>query len=238
MPSEHYTHIYTSQAAAYHRLISAEDVDGNLLPAINRATTLKDARLLDIGSGTGRIPLLAHSLTAHITTLDLHHAMLRQQSVQRDRIHAAWPLLQADMRQIPFPSHRFDIVTAGWAIGHFMSWYGDDAKSQITRVLDEMTRVCLPGGDLIILETLTTGSATPAAPTKKLASYYHWLENEWGFTRQEIQTDYQFDSLDDAIAHTEFFFGADLAAKIRANHWVRLPEWTGLWSKTIPVSRP
>ena len=233
-PSDHYTRIYSSQAAAYHQLISAEDVDGNLLPALQRIASLEHARLLDLGSGTGRIPLLVQPYTTRITALDLYRDMLNQQSIQRSNTDAQWPLIQADMQQLPFRSTSFDIVTAGWAIGHFLSWYGLQAYSHITRVLNEMTRVAKPGGCLIILETLTTGGLTPAPPTKKLADYYTWLENEHGFTRQEIQTDYQFASLDAAVANTEFFFGPALSQNIRANNWTRLPEWTGLWSKTIP----
>lgn len=231
-PSDHYVRIYSHQAEAYHRLITAEDVDNNLLPAIEAVAPLKDARLLDLGSGTGRIPILTHTLAAHITALDLYSNMLVEQKRQRDALNAHWSIVQSDMRQLPIDSRRFDIVTVGWALGHFPSWYPNNAKTHIARVLDEMTRVCKPGGALIILETLTTGSLNPAPPTEKLAAYYGWLENEFGFTRQEVSTDYQFNSLEEAVAHTEFFFGPDLAAKIRRNHWTRLPEWTGLWYKT------
>ena len=123
-PSDHYTRIYSSQADAYHRLIAAEDVDGNLLLALQRIASLEHARLLDLGSGTGRIPLLVHPFTPRITALDLYRDMLNQQSIQRSNTGAQWPLIQADMQQLPFRSTSFDIVTAGWAIGHFLSWYG------------------------------------------------------------------------------------------------------------------
>jgi len=93
--------------------------------------------------------------------------------------------------------------------------------------------VVAPGGALIILETLSTGSLTPAPPSPGLAEYYDWLEQAWGFSRETIATDYRFASVDEAIARTEFFFGADLAAKIRAQGWARLPEWTGVWGKSI-----
>jgi hypothetical protein len=96
-----------------------------------------------------------------------------------------------------------------------------------------MHRLAAPGGALIIMETLTTGSLTPIPPTPGLAQYYTWLENEWGFTRQEIQTDYQFASVDEAVTKTEFFFGPALAEKIRVNGRSRLPEWTGVWGKRV-----
>jgi hypothetical protein len=60
--------------------------------------------------------------------------------------------------------------------------------------------------------------------------YYAWLEEEHGFARQTISTDYAFSSVAEAVAYTEFFFGAELAGRIRAHGWARLPEWTGVWS--------
>jgi hypothetical protein len=93
-----------------------------------------------------------------------------------------------------------------------------------------MLRVQKPKGKVIIIETLTTGSTMPAPPTQGLAEYYARLENQWGFSRQQIQTDYQFSNLEEAIKLSEFFFGAELANKVRRNNWVRLPEWTGVWS--------
>jgi len=137
------------------------------------------------------------------------------------------------MRYLPFPSAWAQVVTAGWAIGHLRGWHADEWQTQIGRVLQEMRRVVAPGGVVIIMETLTTGALTPAPPTPGLAEYYAWLENEWGFVRETISTDYQFASVDEAAARSEFFFGPELAEKIRANGWARVPEWTGVWNKQL-----
>jgi len=69
----------------------------------------------------------------------------------------------------------------------------------------------------------------PAPPSQTLADYYAWLEHEWGFARTTLSTDYEFESVEQAIEYTEFFFGPQLSEKIRANGWARLPEWTGMW---------
>ncbi|MFQ5612008.1 MAG: hypothetical protein ACE5H9_07720 [Anaerolineae bacterium] len=39
--------------------------------------------------------------------------------------------------------------------------------------------------------------------------------------------------MDEAVARTEFFFGADLARAIRERGWARLPEWTGVWGRVL-----
>lgn len=230
---DHFIHIYQTQATAYHRFITAEDVDHNLLPALERIAEVRGARMLDLGTGTGRLPLLLNGLAAQIVGLDLHWHMLREHQHQKHSANGNWNLTTGDMRALPFPTASFDVITAGWAIGHFTGWYPETWQPEIRRVLDEMHRVVKPDGALIILETLSTGSLTPTPPSPGLAAYYAWLENEWGFTRQEIQTDYQFASVEEAIALTEFFFGPNLSLAIRKNNWDRLPEWTGVWGKRI-----
>jgi len=232
---DHFRQIYSHRAAEYHRLITPEDVDGNLLPALERVTTFHNKRILDLGTGTGRIPLLLGNQAAKIVGLDLHRAMLRENQKQRSQAGGQWGLLHGDMRALPLPTAWADVVTAGWSIGHLTGWYPDPEMwhTQIGRILAEMHRVVAPGGALIIIETLTTGSLHPVPPSPALAHYYAWLEQEWGFTRQEIRTDFQFGSIEEAVARTEFFFGEELSAAIQERGWSRLPEWTGVWRKLV-----
>jgi ubiquinone/menaquinone biosynthesis C-methylase UbiE len=230
---DHYKYIYANKAAEYHELILPEDVDGNLLAAIKEIVSLKRCRVLDLGSGTGRLPLLLHSMSATITALDLNYPMLMEQKTQQGKIQNEWPLVNGDMRFLPFSSDSTDVIMAGWAIGHLRGWYEKDWKHQIGLILREMMRVVVDKGTLIIMETLSTGSINPIPPTAGLAELYAWFENEWGFTRNQISTDYQFQDIDDAVAKTEFFFGVELSQKIREYNWVRLPEWTGIWSMKV-----
>jgi ubiquinone/menaquinone biosynthesis C-methylase UbiE len=228
---DHFINIYAHHADVYHRMIAAEDVDGNLLPALETITPFEGARVLDIGSGTGRIPLLIQSKVSHMAALDLHQGMLREQQRQRDHISGTWEMIQGDLRVLPCPENRFDVVTAGWVIGHFTEWYTPDWYYQVDQAIDEMRRVLKPGGAMVIIETLSTGSTIPAPPTKRLTQYYARLEDQWRFQRQQIQTDYIFRDLEEAIELSGFFFGAKLAERVRENNWIRLPEWTGVWSK-------
>lgn len=230
---DHFRHIYSYRAGDYHRLITPEDHEGNLLPALQRVTPLAGKRILDLGTGTGRLPLLLGEQAAQVIGLDLHGAMLQENQRQRDRVTGRWNLTQGDMRALPFPTGSAEVITAGWSMGHLRGWYPEDWQLQIGRVLREMQRVVVPGGALIIIETLTTGSLTPAPPNEHLAEYYDWLEREWGFARQTIRTDYRFASVEEAVSQTEFFFGSDLAAAIRQQGWAQLPEWTGVWGKQI-----
>jgi hypothetical protein len=96
-----------------------------------------------------------------------------------------------------------------------------------------MKRVLRPGGAIIILETLGTGRETPQPPAPALAAYYDWLENEHGFNHTWIRTDYRFASVDEAEALTRFFFGDNLAGRIRRDNLTILPECTGIWWRTV-----
>ena len=139
--------------------------------------------------------------------------------------------MHADNRRLPFRDGFADIVTAGWALGHLRGWYPQDWRTQIGLILEEMLRVVKPGGSLMIMETMTTGALVPAPPNAELAEYYGWLEDTWGYSRSVIRTDYQFDSVEDAVEKTTFFFGEEMADLIREHGWARLPEWTGVWHR-------
>lgn len=234
---DHFEIIYRQRAADYHRMIAAEDVDGNLPAALHSIGQPHGKRILDLGSGTGRIPLLLGSQAAQLIAIDLQRAMLlenrrqKELNAQNQIAEANWPLVQADMRHIPLVSGWAQLTLAGWAIGHMRSWFQEDWQRQMHLTLAEMLRVTQPGGRLIVIETLGTGSLEPKPPVESLAEYYTWLEQDWGFRRHEIRTDYQFNSVEQALAHTQFFFGSELADKIRANRWRRVPEWTGIWTR-------
>ena len=96
-----------------------------------------------------------------------------------------------------------------------------------------MLRLLRPGGTAIMLETLGTGNETPAPPNEGLAQFYAMLEDEYGFARTALRTDYQFESPAEGQALLRFFFGDELADRIVAEQLTILPECTGIWSRTL-----
>lgn len=225
---DHFQRIYQQQADGYSRLMSGADVDGRLAAALRELTPFSGKKWLDLGTGTGRIPAIVSPHVAQLVALDRHTAMLKEQlSTQRSALSTQ--LAQADMQALPLPSHHFDVVTAGWAMGHSRAWFAEQWQAVMGRMVQEMRRVVAPGGVVIIMETMGTGVLTPAPPSAELAEYYNWLEGQWGFARQVIPIDYEFAGVGDAAAVMTFFFGEEMGQRVRANHWQRVPEWAGLW---------
>ncbi len=218
--------IYTEQAEAYEAMVAREDWQGNLLKALQAIRSLTNLTVVELGAGTGRITRLLAPHVHQIFALDIALPMLR---VAREKSGASANLINADNRQLPIADETADLTIAGWSLGHFVGWYSDDWQTQIGQAIAEMKRVLRPGGTLIIIETLGTGHKTPTPPHEGLAAYYRWLENELGFTRAWIRTDYRFASVEEAAVLTRFFFGDELADMIRSQELTILPECTGIW---------
>jgi ArsR family transcriptional regulator len=101
-------------------------------------------RLLDIGTGTGRILELLAGLAEQATGIDRSPEMLR---IARGKLAAAGnqkaDLQQADMRALPFADAAFDTVTM-----HHVLHFADNPAA----VVAEAARVVAPGGKLIVAD--------------------------------------------------------------------------------------
>jgi hypothetical protein len=92
-----------------------------------------------------------------------------------------------------------------------------------------MQRILRLGGSLILFESLGTGNETPVR-LPHLANFYPWLD-ELGFKNTWIRTDYLFESAEQAAEPAGFFFGKEMAGRIRSEELTVLPECTGVWWK-------
>jgi ubiquinone/menaquinone biosynthesis C-methylase UbiE len=224
--------IYRDHPDRYDELVGAEDVDGKLGPALNDVHPLRGANVVDVGAGTGRITrlLLEHGAN-HVIVTEVESAMLERARRSLDQFADRVRFELADARHLPVASSEVDLAIAGWVFGHFRYWMPDDWRATVGAALDELDRVVRPGGSIIVIETLGTGTEQPAAPNPSLAEYYGWLESDQGFERRTIRTNYAFDSVDEAARITGFFFGPQLAGRVRSEQWTVVPECTGVWSR-------
>jgi len=90
-----------------------------------------------------------------------------------------------------------------------------------------MKRILRRDSFIVLFESLGTGNESPIR-LEHLKEYYPWLDKA-GFQNKWIRTDYKFKSVDEAEDLSRFFFGDELADKVRAKKRVVLPECTGVW---------
>jgi ubiquinone/menaquinone biosynthesis C-methylase UbiE len=222
--------IYRSHAREYQHLVSFEDYEGNILPALERIRSFQGIDVVELGAGTGRISRLLASSVKQIRIFDISPTMLQvAASMFGQAEQKNWAATVADNRALPVKSATADVAIAGWSLGHFTGWYPDNWREEIGRTLTEMKRVLRPGGNVIILETQGTGLERPQPPTRALATYYSWLERKHGFAASWIRTDYRFDSISNAFRLVGFFFGVEMAARIIPPGTTVVPECTGIW---------
>ncbi len=230
--SEQQRKIYQSEGDRYEDLISREDYQGNIPRAIDEIINADGLDILDLGAGTGRLTLLLARRAKSIRAFDASAEMLR---VCRQRLLASglsnWQVDVADHRQLPVADHSADLVVSGWSVSYLAVWNEQQRTFELDIWLAEMRRVLRKGGTIILFESLGTGNEEPIR-LGHVESTYQWLDAN-GFENKWIRTDYRFESVDEAADLAGFFFGSDMAVRIREKRSNILPECTGVWWKRI-----
>ncbi len=122
-------------------LTPAAEVEAALVAALGKGPL---GRLLDIGTGTGRIAELLAGRTEHIVGLDRSPEMLRLARARLQKLPPEnWELVQADFNALPFAERSFDTIVLHQVL-HF--------ASEPQYVLEEAARVCRPGGRLVVVD--------------------------------------------------------------------------------------
>jgi ubiquinone/menaquinone biosynthesis C-methylase UbiE len=226
MPDE--KEIYNRHADQYELLVSREDYQRHILPALNRIRPFEGLDVVELGAGTGRLTCMLAPIVKTIQAFDASPHML---DVAAAKLQASgsnnWQARVADHRSLPLPDQAADVVISGWSICYTVVWHTDTWQTELGKALAEMKRVLRPGGTIIIIETLGTGKEKPEPPDN-LKEYYAYLERE-GFSSTWIRTDLKFESLAEAETLIRFFFGDELAQKVVEENRTVLPECTGIW---------
>lgn len=135
------TWLYDITAHRYDAIKEYDPADERLLvtrPVLNALQGLAQPRLLDVATGTGRVPhdiLQSRRFSGTIVALDDSRRMLE---VAREKLQVhAWcvTLLQHPAVPLPFADEQFDLVTCLEALEFFPS--DSDAVREMVRVLRE-----------------------------------------------------------------------------------------------------
>src|SRR5574342_458467 len=228
MPTE--KEVYAAHADQYERLIQREDYQNNLLAAIEEYCPLAGLDVVELGAGTGRLTRLLAPRVRSIKAFDASAHMLEvAEKSLREMGLTNWETGVADHRQVPVQDSSADLVISGWSFSYLAVWGGVDWESALGAGLNEIQRILRPGGMVILIESLGTGTEKPRPP-EHLKAYFDWLTGA-GFERGWTRTDYRFESLEEAVELSTFFFGEEMGRQVLEKNWMILPECTGIWWK-------
>jgi SAM-dependent methyltransferase len=150
-------------SGAYPELFTQLQVDG-WLDRVSR-----EACILDCGTGTGAlIRALPADLAGglHVHGVDRSPGMLARAALELGRLGCVVELHRADVRRLPFPNDRVDLVMSA----HMLEHLPDPLEG-----LREMTRVLRPGGTLLLV---TTRPSVPEAYLR-LTWRYRTFDPDW-----------------------------------------------------------
>jgi ubiquinone/menaquinone biosynthesis C-methylase UbiE len=223
--------IYDKQAQAYEAMVSRQP---DLSELIHRVRPYEGLDVLDLGAGSGRLSMLLAADARSLICTDISQPMLDILDAKCSEAFDSrnWTTMVADHRNLPVASSSVDLIVSGWSISYLADSSHGEWRENLELVMSELHRVLRPGGTILILETMGTGTETPNPPDF-LTGYYAQLEQQYGFSHQWIRTDYVFDTVEEALLHTGFFFGEELTDKIIANQWSTVPECAGVWWKHV-----
>ncbi len=119
-------HIYQNDAERYHALVSREDHEGNLLPAILKIDPLFGRDVIELGAGTGRLSFIIAPLVKSLLISDLSMHMLSGAVSQLEGLNLNhWSACLESHNALPFAPQCADIVISGWSFCYAAIYTGD-----------------------------------------------------------------------------------------------------------------
>ena len=146
LKSPHESKIYSEFSHLYDKIFSRFFCK-RITSVITSLNIRPGAKVLEVGVGTG-LSLAAYPTHCEVTGIDLAPEMLeraKQKTVENGWRH--FRLLQMDALNLDFPDNAFDYVTSF----HVISVVPDPV-----RMMQEIHRVCKPGGTVVIINHFRT----------------------------------------------------------------------------------
>lgn len=220
--------IYRRHREAYDRLVAAEDHARNLPALLHRIADWRGRRVVEAGTGTGRVTALYAKDAARIACFEREAHML---DAARARLAAHASKIQfrlADNLDLP-AAEQADIFIEGWSWGHSIVEGPGSVEDMAARLFENARRNLAPGGTAILIETMGTNQDEPAPPHPRLGEFYALLRTTYRLRQEILRTDYRFPSAQQAAETLGFFFGEPMRLAVAERGAPQIPEWTGVW---------
>ena len=153
------------------------DADMLARPALDALRGLPAPLVLDLATGTGRLPLALlteSAFTGHITAVDVSQGMLDQAAQKLKAYAGRFTLKQVIGFPLPFPDNSFDMVSCMEAL---------EVMPEMDTPLRELFRVLRPGG--FFLSSRGTEASGRKSKVMSREQFKTLLESK-GFERVEI----------------------------------------------------
>ena len=226
--------IYRRHRIEYDRLVNAEDCEHHLPAFLRSIADWRGKTVLEGGLGTGRVTEWFIEQARRVVGCDREAHMLEAARERLARFADKLELRVADNLDLPLLPEKADVFIEGWSWGHAVV-DGPGEVEAIAEALFAQTRKNLvPGGLVVLIETLGTNALSPAAPHPRLAEFYQLLQSRFGLRQTALSTDYRFATPAEAAEVLGFFFGDAMGKAVRANGSAIVPEWTGVWYGPLP----
>jgi phosphatidylethanolamine/phosphatidyl-N-methylethanolamine N-methyltransferase len=122
-----------------------------------------EGRVLEVGIGTG-ISLPHYKRSLKVTAIDLSPDMLKRarERVEREQLTHVEDIIEMDAGDMSFPDNSFDVVVAMYVL---------TVVPEPRRVMQELQRVCKPGGQVIVVNHFSKTEGLRGKVEKALAPF-------------------------------------------------------------------
>lgn len=186
MNRENIERVYSAYARVYDHLFGRVFQEGREIAMAQLAPRVGE-RILEVGVGTGLL-LPLYPTHCHVTGIDLSDKMLdeaRKRAAALRLPHVE--LHHMDASDMDFADDSFDTVVAAYVI---------TAVPDYRAVMEEMIRVCRPGGRIVLINHFTNGNRALAVCEKLISP----LCTHLGF-RTDLSVDQVLDGWPVAVRH-------------------------------------
>ena len=226
--------IYRRHRAEYDRLVAAEDHERHLPTFLHSIVDWRGQTVLEGGLGTGRVTEIFIEQALRVVGCDREAHMLEAARERLARHADKLELRVADNLDLPLLPEKADVFIEGWSWGHAVVDGPDEVEAIAEALFAQVRKNLVPGGFVVLIETLGTNALSPAAPHPRLAEFYQLLQSRFGLRQTALSTDYRFATPAEAADVLGFFFGDAMAQAVRTNGSTIVPEWTGVWHGPLP----
>ena len=221
--------VYKKYAVNYDELVSAEDYKENLNIFLNNELDWKDTIIYEAGIGTGRITKNYIEEAKHCYGFDREEHMLNQCKENLKKYLNKITLNICDNTKLNKVKDEIDVFIEGWSFGHTIHENSNNLEKRITLLVNNLLSIVNNNGKIIIIESAGTNVEAPIFTNKHHEKFYNILENEYGFKKTIITTDYKYPNYHEAGRIMGFFFGDEMEDDIINNKKEIIKEFTGIW---------